>query len=102
MTNFIGRQQELAVLAAALDDAQAGRGCLVMLAGEPGIGKTRTAQEFASQARTLGAQVLWGWCYDGEGAPPYWPWVQCPRTLVELRDPHVNWAASNARYWPVR
>ncbi|MCI0904140.1 MAG: AAA family ATPase, partial [Chloroflexi bacterium] len=44
-SGFIGRQQELAVLTAALDEALAGRGQLVMLAGEPGIGKTRTAQE---------------------------------------------------------
>ena len=39
-----------------------------MLVGEPGIGKTRTAQELAAQAETLGAQVLWGWCYEEEGA----------------------------------
>ncbi len=44
---FVGRQQELAVLTAALDDALSGRGRLVMLAGEPGIGKTRLARELA-------------------------------------------------------
>ena len=72
---FVGRQQELADLRAALEDALSGHGRLVVLAGEPGIGKTRTAQELASHAEALGAQVLWGRCYDGEGAPPYWPWV---------------------------
>ena len=67
---FVGRQREMAQLRAALDDALGGRGRLVMLAGEPGIGKTRTAQELAMLAEQRGAQVFWGWCYEGEGAPP--------------------------------
>ncbi len=72
---FVGRRQELAELKLALEDAMSGQGRLVMLAGEPGIGKTRTTQELATYAETRGAQVLWGWCYEEEGAPPYWPWV---------------------------
>ena len=80
---FVGRQREMAELMAALDDALGGRGRLVMLAGEPGIGKTRTAQELAVLAEQRGAQVLWGWCYEGEGAPPYWPWVQPMRAYVQ-------------------
>ena len=55
---FVGRQREMARLRAALDEALAGRGRLVMLAGEPGIGKTRTAQELGGYAENLGAQVL--------------------------------------------
>jgi len=73
---FVGRHQEIAELNSALDDAIAGHGRLVMLAGEPGIGKTSIAQELTSRARSLGTQVFWGWCYEREGAPPYWPWVQ--------------------------
>ena len=73
---FVGRQRELGELTAALEDALSGRGRLVMLVGEPGIGKTRTAQELASRAERLGARVLWGRCYEEEGPPPYWPWVQ--------------------------
>ena len=84
--NFIGRQQELAVLTVALDDALSGRGCLVMLAGEPGIGKTRMAQELAVLAEQRGARVLWGWCYEHRGAPPYWPWIQCIRSYVDTED----------------
>ncbi|MEK7807218.1 MAG: ATP-binding protein, partial [Chloroflexota bacterium] len=80
---FVGRQREMAELNAVAEDALAGHGRVVMLAGEPGIGKTRTAQELASHAETLGAQVLWGWCYEGEGAPPYWPWVQPIRSYVQ-------------------
>ncbi len=80
---FVGRQREMAELTATLDDALAGQGRLVMLAGEPGIGKTRTARELASNAESRGAIVLWGWCYEEEGAPPYWPWVQPIRSYVQ-------------------
>ncbi|MCI0786968.1 MAG: AAA family ATPase, partial [Chloroflexi bacterium] len=80
---FVGRRREMADLKAALDDALSGHGQMVMLAGEPGIGKTRIAQELASYAEQRGAQVLWGWCYEGEGAPPYWPWVQLMRAYVQ-------------------
>tara|TARA_B100001964_G_C14194060_1_gene582467 strand:+ start:337 stop:1302 length:966 start_codon:yes stop_codon:yes gene_type:complete len=66
----------MAELNVALDEAMAGHGQLVMLAGEPGIGKTSIAQELTSRASGLGARILWGWCYEREGAPPYWPWVQ--------------------------
>jgi len=73
----------MAELTAALEDALSGHGRLVMLVGEPGIGKTRTAQELASLAGTRGAQVLWGRCHEDEGAPPFWPWVQAIRTYVQ-------------------
>ena len=86
-SDFIGRQKELVHLTAALDDALAGRGRLVMLAGEPGIGKTRLAQELATLASAKGAKVLWGWCYEREGAPPYWPWLQAIRGYVDETDP---------------
>ena len=58
-----------------------------MLVGEPGIGKTRTAQELADLAKYSGYQVMWGRCYEGEGAPPYWPWVQPVRSFVQENDP---------------
>ena len=84
--DFVGRHREMAELTGALDDALAGPGRMVMLAGEPGIGKTRTAQELAAMAEERGAQVWWGRCYEGEGAPPYWPWVQPMRSYVHERD----------------
>ncbi len=59
------------MLHAALAEAAAGRGRVVRLTGEPGIGKTRTAAEFADQARDRRGCVLWGACYDGEWAPPF-------------------------------
>ena len=56
-SGLIGRRLELAGLTATLDDALAGGGQMVMLAGEPGIGKTRLAQELARDAQNRGAQV---------------------------------------------
>jgi tetratricopeptide (TPR) repeat protein len=80
---FLGRTEELEVLDRALDDAASGRGALAMLVGEPGIGKTHTAAELARRAGIRGFQVLWGECYEREGAPPYWPWVQAFRAHVQ-------------------
>ncbi|HZA21009.1 MAG TPA: AAA family ATPase, partial [Dehalococcoidia bacterium] len=83
---FVGRQREMGKLKRALEDALSGQGQLLMLVGEPGIGKTRLAQELATHAQTRGARVLWGWCYEAEGAPPFWPWVQPIRAYLQQRD----------------
>ena len=82
---FVGRQAEMSTLQAALEDVLAGRGRLVILAGEPGIGKTRMAREFCRHAEWHGALVLWGRCHESPGAPPYWPWIQVMRTYVQTR-----------------
>jgi eukaryotic-like serine/threonine-protein kinase len=84
-TPFVGREGELAELAADLDAAVAGRGGVVLLAGEPGIGKTRLAEELAARAAEHGALVLWGRCWEGEGAPAFWPWVQVVRGYVQTQ-----------------
>ena len=83
---FVGRRREMAELRTALDDAVSGRGRLIILAGEPGIGKTRMAQELAANAEEFGGQVLWGRCHEGPGRPPYWPWVQLIRSYVRNCD----------------
>src|SRR3972149_2906838 len=84
---FVGRGKGMDELRAGLEDALSGRGRLLMLVGEPGIGKTRTSEEVATYAGLRNAQVLWGRCYEGEGAPAYWPWVQVVRPYVHDRDP---------------
>jgi len=84
---FVGRLREMDDLQAALEDALSGRGRLVALSGEPGIGKTRTAQELGVLAMQRGALVLWGRCYEDEGVPPYWPWVQAIRSYIREKDP---------------
>jgi eukaryotic-like serine/threonine-protein kinase len=84
---FVGREKEMDELRAGLEDALSGRGRLLMLVGEPGIGKTRTSEELATYAGLRNVQVVWGRCYEGEGAPAYWPWVQAIRSYVHDRDP---------------
>jgi tetratricopeptide (TPR) repeat protein len=79
----------MAALHEAFAEATAGRGRLVLLAGDPGIGKTRTAEELAVHARVEGADVLWGRCHEGEGAPAYWPWLQVIRAYARARDPET-------------
>jgi class 3 adenylate cyclase len=83
---FVGRRQEIDELKAALEDTLSGKGRLMMLVGEPGIGKTRLAQEFAVYASLRGAQVLTGRCYEGEVAAPYMPFVEAFREYVRGRD----------------
>ncbi|HEX6116038.1 MAG TPA: AAA family ATPase [Solirubrobacterales bacterium] len=84
---FVGRERELGELRAAADEARGGAGGLVLLVGEPGIGKTRTAEEVATYARVQGARVHWGRCHEGEGVPAYWPWAEAIRSYVRDADP---------------
>ena len=79
---FVGRGREIAELSAGLDDAIAGRGRLFLISGEPGIGKTRLADELAVNAASRGMRVMWGRCWEGGGAPAYLPWVDVLRTLI--------------------
>lgn len=83
---FVGRETELALLDRAVDDAANGHGRCVFLLGEPGMGKTRTAEELAVTAERRGAQILWGRCYEGEGAPPFWPLIQVIRAAACILD----------------
>jgi DNA-binding SARP family transcriptional activator len=84
---FVGRAHELAELHGALDDALGGRGRLVLLTGEPGIGKSRLAEELTGRAAARGACVLVGRCWEAGGAPAYWPWVQSLRAYVREAEP---------------
>lgn len=78
---FVGRERELARLTDAFAEAQDGRGSIVVLTGEAGIGKTRTAEELADRVENQGAVVLRGRCYEGEQIPPYGPWRSALRSL---------------------
>jgi tetratricopeptide (TPR) repeat protein len=84
---FVGRERELAELWAGIEQAESGRGSLFMLVGEPGIGKSRLADELAARARERGFVALWGRCWEEGGAPAYWPWIQAIRTHVRTTDP---------------
>lgn len=84
---FVGREREMAELRTSLEKAIAGHGQLTLLVGEAGIGKTRTTEELAAHARSRNVRVLAGRCHEGEGAPPFWPWVQIVRSYLADHDP---------------
>ena len=78
---FVGREAELARLAAALDEAGRGEPPAVVVEGESGAGKTRLLREFAALAAGRGATVLVGRCVDcGDAGPPYWPIIEALRS----------------------
>jgi DNA-binding CsgD family transcriptional regulator len=81
-TSTVGRDAEHALLHARVSDLAAGRGGVVVLAGEPGIGKTRLALDAAEHARAHDLTVAWGRCREAGSVPPFWPWVQVLRDVV--------------------
>ncbi|MDP9237593.1 MAG: AAA family ATPase, partial [Chloroflexota bacterium] len=82
---FVGRREEMEQLKEALEGALSGKGSLAMLVGEPGIGKTRLAEEFGVYSGLRGAQVLTGHCYEGESSLPYRPFVEAFRQYTRTR-----------------
>jgi hypothetical protein len=81
---FVGRDLELSILTTCLGEASARGGRLVWISGEPGIGKTRIAEELSRRAELEGALTVWGRSWEGEGTPPYWLWIQALRRLVDV------------------
>ena len=81
-STIVGRDREIGRLRAAIDDLEDGRGSLWFLTGEPGIGKSRLAEEVGRLARERGMRTYWGRCWEAGGAPAYWPWVQVLRAVV--------------------
>jgi DNA-binding CsgD family transcriptional regulator len=79
---FVGRSAELEAMDDLLERAGRGAGRVALLGGEPGVGKTRLAREFAARAAGRGSLVLWGAAYEGS-TPPYGPWTQALRSYVE-------------------
>ncbi|GAB1813763.1 hypothetical protein MUNTM_28020 [Mycobacterium sp. MUNTM1] len=78
---FVGRGRELEGLLAAWQTALAGGVRTVLIAGEPGVGKTRLAGEWSQQAYAQGAVVLYGRCDEDLGAP-YQPFAEALRSLA--------------------
>jgi eukaryotic-like serine/threonine-protein kinase len=83
---FIGRGWERDEIAAVITKSQAGNGELVLIGGEAGIGKTRLAREATNAATAAGCTVVWAACWEGDDAPPYWPWVQVVRSMRDVLD----------------
>ncbi len=82
---MVGREKEFGMLAKHLDDAIEGRGSLVLISGEAGIGKTRLVEELKARALSRGVKVLSGFCLD-ESLTPYMPFLEALRSagLEEL------------------
>lgn len=80
--DLIGREAELDALRGALAQARDGVGRVLLVAGDPGIGKSTLIETFAVDAERGGATVLWGAGWDGGGTPSYWPWVQVLRAAA--------------------
>src|ERR1700756_5696922 len=78
-----GRARELEVFREAFSRMLSGRRQLVLISGEPGIGKTCCAEAVAELAEDQGALVLWGRCHEEAGTPPYWLWVQILRAYID-------------------
>jgi tetratricopeptide (TPR) repeat protein len=85
---------------AGLEDAIDGRGRLFLITGEPGIGKTWLVEHLAWHAGTHGTRVYRGRCWEGGGAPPFWPWGHVIGALAEDHDDQTvaSWLGARAAH----
>jgi predicted ATPase len=90
--SLVGREAVLAAASTVLHDAQAGSGQFLLVSGEAGIGKTSVLAVLVDEAQQSGAVVLRGFCWEGPGVPPYWPWSQVARA-ARLEGAHLGAAA---------
>jgi len=79
---LVGRRLVTGALRSAVDAAVAGAGGVVLLAGQAGMGKTALAAQAVAYAKAQGAVAVWGTCWEGDGAPGFWPWIQVVRGLA--------------------
>jgi tetratricopeptide (TPR) repeat protein len=84
---YVGRERERGLLRGMLDGARDGRGGLVVVGGEPGLGKSRLAEEAGEDARRLGFHVVTGRCYEMQGTPPYIAFVEVIEALARAWPP---------------
>ena len=105
-TPFVGREPELGQLERTLEQAVRGRGGVVLIGGEPGVGKTRLAEEVAQRAQQKGMLSFTGHCYEMEAPIPYAPFVEILEATVEtipadiLREVIGDSAPELARFAP--
>ena len=95
---FVGRATELAALRSLLERAQAGEGAFVLLAGEPGAGKTRLVRELAHEAAAQGVLVLYGGS-DAAVSTPYQPLREWLEFLLRVCDPDARCVLATAACW---
>jgi tetratricopeptide (TPR) repeat protein len=85
-STLVGRDPEIAVIDAAVDAVTSGRGHVMLLTGEAGIGKSALARYAAGVASSKHIPVYWGFAWEAGGAPAYWPWTQLLRSLTKERN----------------
>jgi class 3 adenylate cyclase/tetratricopeptide (TPR) repeat protein len=107
LTPFVERDAERSRLRRLVDDALAGAGGLALVAGEPGVGKSRLVAEIGDEAQARGMRLLVGHCVEMSGAPPYLPYVEMieqaisnPRSPLALREALGDVASEIARIAP--
>ena len=93
---LIGRDRPAGTLQAEISRTVDSHGGLVLITGEAGIGKTALAFAAVEEARRRDVLVLSATCWDREGAPGYWPWVQVVRSLQRTAPPDEWQAARTA------
>jgi len=104
---LIGRRHELHELEGALDSALAGHARVVLVGGEPGIGKTGLTSVIADDAATRGVPVWWGRGFEDGSAPAFWPWNTGLRRFLEQAGSDAvaaaagSWGAELAHVFPV-
>jgi predicted ATPase len=84
---LVGRQRELDSLWNQFEQSIAGRLRVALVAGEPGIGKTRLLREVARRAEQTGASVLRGGASEAEGMPPYLPFLEALGKYIRAATP---------------
>ncbi len=86
-TGTVGRQPVLDVTRSLLEDAQSTASPrFLLVAGEPGIGKSQLVNDLGAHAETTGSRVLVGRCHEGDYAPALWPWLGIVRALADHQD----------------
>ena len=96
--DLIGRSTEMNRATELIDSAVASTGRTLLIAGEPGVGKTRLSQEITRVARNRGFLIAAGSCYEATESIPYYPFLEVFATLRRAAPPAI--AAQIGEEWP--